>query len=113
MSSSTSAVGMSRSSAHSPSVHTYDSQSAGELHSSPTSQNFSGAHTPPQSVSLSSWFWKLSSQLAKVHRLLAQRPLSQSGPVSQRRSPAHGAQSAPPQFTSVSSASRRSLVQWS
>ena len=57
---------------------------------------------PPQSMSVSSWFWTASVQVGAAQMLAVQTPLAQSVASAQAPPSAQGSQE-PPQSTSVSS----------
>ena len=58
---------------------------------------------PPQSMSVSSWFWTPSPQVGAWQRLPVQTPLEQSVPIAQSDPAGHEAQIVPPQSMSLSS----------
>jgi hypothetical protein len=55
-------------------------------------------HCPPQSTSLSAWFFTLSMQLGGWHVRMAHTPLTQSAPIMHPPPSAHGAQLPPQSF---------------
>jgi len=74
-------------------------QSLPSLHIMPVPQ---GGQLPPQSVSVSSWFFMPSVQLSPWQTLPVQTPLRQSVPVKQLSPLGQGEQVSPPQSSSVS-----------
>ena len=85
-----------------PIVHMPVAQSVGAAQTLKSGQR-AQVVAPPQSMSVSPWFWMPSLQLAAAHRLPApQTPVMQSLPVRQATPTAHFAHSAPPQSMSDS-----------
>src|SRR3989338_11200585 len=93
---------------HISSAHMPLSQSMLSLHLSPSRQ---ASQLPPQSTSVSSWFFTPSSQLPFAHFPSEQYPLEQSSVISQLSFSKHFLAQLPPQSTSVSSPSFTSFLQ--
>jgi len=86
-----------------PPVQTPLEQSLDNMHALPSTHFFVGAHPPPQSVSVSVWFFTPSAHVAATHEVPLQTKLTQSLPIEQPCPVPQRAQVvAPPQSVPVS-----------
>jgi hypothetical protein len=82
-------------------VHTAFAQSPGPVHALPSAHFFPGAHEPPQSTSVSFWFFTPSEQVAVWHVTLHTALAQSFAPVHALPS-AHLVEQPPPQSVSLS-----------